>query len=1556
MNTLSSIRSLLTSSALGLGLILISYWALNPNSSAYAANITVNDITDDIVDSTLAPIGSNRLIQTSQITSNTIPIADFYVDSTFGQIPFTVTFTNTSQFADSYLWSYGDGITSTISAFTHTHVYTAPGYYFITLIGYNAYGSDSWDDYIYVTDLPLVYFDGEPRHGLITMTTTFTNHSLFADSYLWDYGDGLTSNTNQITHTHLYTTPGFYTVTLTAINIYGVVSYTEQSYIGLYDIPTPSFDAQPLTGAIPLTVTFSNSSTWATNYYWDFGDGTQSTASQPTHIYNTAGQYTVTLTASNPMTSRVISKISYIQPYDFRVISSDPQNAKIGINTTKTISVTFNRVVDANSINIQNFTVWGEQTGIYEGTYTTTENVVQYESLHPFKPGEKILVNLNNHILSYDGLRLIPHTWQFQTDVGVGNGNGSIFSDSGQTVGNSTTLAVALGDLDGDGDLDAFIGNGGWELADEIWLNDGAGQFSDSGQRIGRSDTRSVALGDLDGDGDLDAFTAYWGSGPSRRNKVWFNDGTGMFSDSGQNLGSVPSSGVALGDLDGDGDLDAFVGNDYDSGDTIWLNDGTGHFDSSGQSLGSYTRGVALGDVDNDGDLDVFTISNGVDGNKVWLNNGNGYFNDSGQNLNDNTWSSFCVALGDLDGDDDLDAFVGVSGLDGENTVWLNNGLGTFIDSGQRLGNSVSYGVNLGDFDGDGDVDAFVANADNQPNKIWLNDGIANFYESSQNLGTSDSYVVALGDLDHDSDIDALVANYNFSTGEANKVWFNQNTSILGLGAHNNSPTNLGYLTTLTATVIGGNNVTYDWDLGDSTVASGATVLHSYPSAGTYTAVVTASNSTIVLTATTTVTIWYPLTVTITNPPGNGDMIASNGIISATFNRTINTNTVTAQAVNVWGKHTGVYTQNYAVFSNSISFDSHLDYKPGEEIVVGLNDNIKATDGVPLIPFMWQFRAGVAESTGIFYDSGQNLGGLDSNDVALGDLDGDGDLDAFVVNGGLTDWEPNEVWLNNGGIQGGMQGDFIDSGQSLGRSVSSGVALGDVDGDGDLDAFVANSYDDRSNKVWLNDGVGNFTDSGQSLGNGSSYDVALGDFDSDGDLDAFVVNGSTSATLSANKIWLNNGVGVFSDSGQLLVGQRSNAVALGDLDSDGDLDAFVANRSPYQDKIWLNDGTGVFSDSGQELDYLSAKDVALGDVDDDGDLDAFIAVLGVSDQRANKIWLNDGTGMFNDSGQRLGSSASYGVGMGDIDGDGDLDAFVGNYAVSISEPPNKVWLNDGTGIFSDSNLNLGDSNSNSIVLGDIDGDYDLDAFIGNFANANKVWFNQNYPIVGLSASNDSPTTWGNLTTLTASVAGGNGVTYAWGFGDGILDEGTIVSHRYPEVRTYTAIVTASNSTNLLTATTIVTINNIPSSAIPIFGRTITPTEGVTITADGGVFSETVLIIYTPHSITSTGTLSNIGVFYELSAQYLLNGLPAQPQSGHYYTITITYHQEDIPDNINESDLALYYWNGDIWIEEPTSIVDSDANTVTARPSHFSLWAILARDTLQGVYLPIIFKP
>ena len=340
----------------------------------------------------------------------------------------------------------------------------------------------------------------------------------------------------------------------------------------------------------------------------------------------------------------------------------------------------------------------------------------------------------------------------------------------------AVSQSVALGDLDGDGDLDAFVANQyGSKAGCSIWINDGRAAFTRHTGLVSTPDCSAVTLGDLDGDGDLDAWISNRVS--MAPDTVWFNDGNGGFTDSGQRLGQSVSMNTALGDIDGDGDLDAFVANsDWSpSGPNIvWLNDGNGRFTFSGQRLGTANSfGLAMGDLDGDGDLDAW-IANLGGPNTIWLNDGNGIFTDSGQALGNAKSKS--VALGDLDGDGDLDAWVANSSF-GENPshVWLNDGAGVFTDSGQALGpEALSRTVVLGDLDQDGDLDAFVACMGTKPNMVWLNDGAAVFTDSGQTIGENNTYGAALGDLNGDGRLDAWAANCSFpDRDQPNRIWFN---------------------------------------------------------------------------------------------------------------------------------------------------------------------------------------------------------------------------------------------------------------------------------------------------------------------------------------------------------------------------------------------------------------------------------------------------------------------------------------------------------------------------------------------------------------------------------------------------------------------------------------------------------------------------------------------------------------------------------------------------------------------------------------------------------------
>lgn len=343
-------------------------------------------------------------------------------------------------------------------------------------------------------------------------------------------------------------------------------------------------------------------------------------------------------------------------------------------------------------------------------------------------------------------------------------------------------------------------------------------------------------------------------------------------------------------------------------------------------------------------------------------------------------------------------------------------------------------------------------------------------------------------------------------------------------------------------------------------------------------------------------------------------------------------------------------------------------------------------------------------STGRFYDSGQELGRGRSRAVRLGDLDSDGDLDAFVIN---RYEEPNRVWLNNG------KGMFFDSGQCLGSSYSWDLAMGDVDDDSDLDTVVLNVKGQPS-RVWLNDGHGNFEASLHTIRSVDAHAIGLADLDADGDLDVMVGDNG------ANHVWLNDGNGRFADSGQRLGDARTWCLALGDVNGDGSVDAFAGNGgiSSQPNSVWLNDGRGYFNDSAQSLGDSTSIGVALADLNGDGCLDAFVANDG---NQPNCIWLNDGHGRFDGSRQH-GVMNSIHVALGDLDGDGDMDALVANGR----NQPNLLLLNDGKAEFVPGPVSwLGNWSSSGSALGDLDGDGELDAFVTNFqSQPNRVWFNQ----------------------------------------------------------------------------------------------------------------------------------------------------------------------------------------------------------------------------------------
>jgi PKD repeat protein len=172
---------------------------------------------------------------------------------------------------------------------------------------------------IQVSDMapPQADFTATPLTGSTPLTVTFTDLSMgHPNAWLWDFGDGTTSEEQHPTHAYVVT--GTYAVTLNASNAFGADSLVKPNYITIGGPMAleANFSASPTEGLAPLAVVFTNTSTGDyTQAWWDYGDGqgTIGTLQLLSHVYTAAGSYTVTLSVSDGVITSTLTRPSYIE-------------------------------------------------------------------------------------------------------------------------------------------------------------------------------------------------------------------------------------------------------------------------------------------------------------------------------------------------------------------------------------------------------------------------------------------------------------------------------------------------------------------------------------------------------------------------------------------------------------------------------------------------------------------------------------------------------------------------------------------------------------------------------------------------------------------------------------------------------------------------------------------------------------------------------------------------------------------------------------------------------------------------------------------------------------------------------------------------------------------------------------------------------------------------------------------------------------------------------------------------------------------------------------------
>lgn len=757
-----------------------------------------------------------------------------------------------------------------------------------------------------------------------------------------------------------------------------------------------------------------------------------------------------------------------------------------------------------------------------------------------------------------------------------------------------------------------------------------------------------VVSGDMDGDGDLDLVA----SRASRQHLVFFNDGSGNFHNDSVNCLAPPANvrcvgqasdygrSLAVGDLNGDGALDIVsgvpgptipAGIGFSGGQNyIYLNDGYGNFDWAGSTIPfgtgvDVTLAVALGDVDGDGDLDIAV--------------GNEGRRDLGVQCVDPGGGQYTCPDGE------------------QSAVYLNNGAATYtISRTFGVNTDATSHLHLADIDGDTWLDVVAGHHDSafgdRRDVVYLNSGTGTFHNSSevncaappgtvQCIGTGGGRAQAVGDMDGDGDLDVAGSGI---------AYLNNGSGVFYSSAVNcaSPPSTVRCLGSGTDTVLA---------LGDVN-GDGALDLAAYKT-----------------------------TNTLILNDGDGDFPATLDV----------------------GLNIGL--PNAVVFAD-VNADGALDIihaNFGAQSIIYLNDKGGQLADVS------RYRRNFGTGTDL------------TQAIAVGDVNGDRALDLVTANYA----EQGFVYLNTG--LGRFPNTITDT-RAFGASNHQvgDMVIGDVNGDQALDIVLANN--NQPNVVYLNDGLGNFPNTvayTRTFGNSVSaitHKLTLGDLNGDGALD--IVLGLEYRQSAA---YLNDGQGNFPDTAVYTrpIGtsqERTRGIAVGDLNGDGALDVIKANTNQFS-LIYLNDGAGNFPTTAPYTRSVGVQihpvtSVAVADFNRDGALDI---VLGVSGP--DVVYLNDGAGNFDWPGSAryfdFSATNTSHLAVWDVNGDEAPDIITGG-----SYEPRTIHINDGLGNFP-ATREFASGDTDDVEVGDINGDGAVDLAVAVFGSQNLVYLNGAFGIARL---------------------------------------------------------------------------------------------------------------------------------------------------------------------------------------------------------------------------------
>lgn len=596
--------------------------------------------------------------------------------------------------------------------------------------------------------------------------------------------------------------------------------------------------------------------------------------------------------------------------------------------------------------------------------------------------------------------------------------------------------------------------------------------------------------------------------------------------------------------------------------------------------------------------------------------------------------------------------------------------------------------VEYSDIDGDNDQDLIIVghNGSERITELLENDGTGNYSRKQPSIADVSEGSASFADIDSDGDKDLLISGINVSTAHITKLYKNDGNGNFAID--NSAPfTGVAYSSISFADI--------DGDLDQDVLISGETytndrITELYTNDG---------NGNFTIVNGTPFDGLYNGDIEFADVDGDLDQdVLITGISATGFAiAKMYTNDGNGSFSEVLG------TPFYGVTRGSVAFtdvDGDLD-----------QDVLITGKGIGQIANLF-----VNNGTGTFTEVlGTPFQGVDHSSIGFADVDGDLDQDVLITG---SFWSGELYYVAELYLNDGVGNYTLDTSAPFDGVDWSAMAFSDIDGDNDQDVLITgqNSLGLLTSKHYINDGFGNFDEVVQTAFDGVFIgSMAFSDVDGDND-DDVLITGFSSFTTYRAQLYTNDGNGNFTDVPTVpFEGVQLSAIAFADIDGDNDEDVLITGADSLTQiisKVYKNDGAGNFTEINSVIEGVHRSAVAFADVDGDNDQDLIITGSNSSLVGITKLYLNDGNGSFSlATGTPFEGVFHSAVAFSDIDGDNDQDLLLSGQSAVTNFPITKLYLNNGSGTFTEVSTPFNDVHKGSIVFADVDNDNDQDVVV-----------------------------------------------------------------------------------------------------------------------------------------------------------------------------------------------------------------------------------------------------